>query len=187
MSLAPPSLRRSQFPAPVASLIGSAGSYLAGYEMATIIASAALAFFALRMACSDYRSRVIYHADLAGFAAIGFAWVLCTSQEPEVDLLRAVIHSCAYAAAFELINKLYRSARGRAGMGPADVKLAATLGPLLGLEAFGFALLAASILGFALLGGRWLILGRRPGRYTYMPYGAVLAVAGYLTWLVSQI
>jgi len=70
---------------------------------------------------------------------------------------------------------------GRGAMGLGDVKLAATLGALLGYPFVLIGLLAGILLGgiAALL----LLLTRRKGRKDYMAYGPYLAVGGWIIFL----
>lgn len=77
-----------------------------------------------------------------------------------------------------LIGWLYKRLRGRSGLGGGDPKLLAGVGAWLGWPALPFVLLLASLAGLA------TVLTRRLTMETKLPFGALLAVAGWPLWLL---
>lgn len=84
---------------------------------------------------------------------------------------------------FRMIEVLYLSLKGRAGMGRGDTKLFGALGLWIGWSGLAPALLIASSL--ALLHGLGQSLSRNRGlTSTHMvPFGPWLSLAGYVVWL----
>jgi len=84
-----------------------------------------------------------------------------------------------FAAFYGIGWLLYR----RAALGSGDVLLAALIGAMTGLSRFLPTLLLGMVL--AALAALWLLVRRRAGRMTYLPYGSFLAagtVAGLVLW-----
>ncbi|MCA9976141.1 MAG: prepilin peptidase, partial [Anaerolineales bacterium] len=67
---------------------------------------------------------------------------------------------------------------GPGALGYGDVKLAMAMGAMLGFHRILFALGLAIVLGGVISGV--LLLSRRFHRYTYLPYGQYLAIAGII-------
>lgn len=84
-----------------------------------------------------------------------------------------------------LIATLYRLARGRRGLGGGDPKLMAAIGAWVGWVPLPAVLLAASAGGLVIVAGMALA-GRRIGARTRLPFGALLAPAGFLGWLMMM-
>ena len=74
---------------------------------------------------------------------------------------------------------LFKLATGKEGMGYGDFKLLAALGAWFGWQAVPLMILMSSFVGAAL--GIAILVGRRQGRDTPMPFGPYLAGAGVLT------
>jgi len=64
----------------------------------------------------------------------------------------------------------------RSGMGQGDLKMLAFIGAFVGLRQVFYVTFGAAVLGS--LVGLALMLGRRAGRYTALPFGTFLALAG---------
>lgn len=77
----------------------------------------------------------------------------------------------------------YRLLRGREGLGGGDPKMFAAIGAWLGWLALPFVLLLAALAGLAGVAAARLS-GRAIGATTRVPFGALLAVAGWPVWLV---
>lgn len=86
------------------------------------------------------------------------------------------------------LREIYYRERGEDGIGFGDVKLGAAGGVLAGTTGFAWALFAASLAGLAVM----LVSRKRgrppPNRATpeKLPFGAILAPALWLTWLIGQ-
>jgi leader peptidase (prepilin peptidase)/N-methyltransferase len=74
---------------------------------------------------------------------------------------------------------LFKLATGKEGMGYGDFKLLAALGAWFGWQAVPLMILMSSFVGAAL--GIAILVARRQGRDTPMPFGPYLAGAGLLT------
>lgn len=80
-----------------------------------------------------------------------------------------------------LVREAFHRRRGVDALGFGDVKLAGALGLWLGAGDFALALLVASLAGLGLAGVAALN-GRPVGRATKLPFGALLAPAGFAVW-----
>jgi leader peptidase (prepilin peptidase)/N-methyltransferase len=76
------------------------------------------------------------------------------------------------------LSALYEWRAGRVGLGMGDVKLVAMLGAYLGLYAALGIMVIGSLIGLAQ--GVWMLLRRRGGRTTPIPFGPALCGAGLL-------
>ncbi|MFS0735836.1 A24 family peptidase [Sphingomonas sp. 1P06PA] len=112
----------------------------------------------------------------AGGLAVSLAGV---GPNPRDSLIGGV----AGFAALWLIATLYRLVRRRRGLGGGDPKLMAAIGTWTGWALLPAALLAASLLGLAIVAGLALA-GRRVSARTRLPFGALLAPAGFLGWIL---
>lgn len=93
----------------------------------------------------------------------------------------------AAVAAFLLlytVRVVYRRVRKRDGMGLGDAKLLAMIAAFLGLEPTAVALAAAIL--FATLYALWLVLRKRAGASTALPFGSFLSLGGLLAALSGQ-
>ena len=86
------------------------------------------------------------------------------------------------------LRELYYRRRGVDGLGFGDVKLAAAGGMLAGTSGFAWALFGASVAGLAVaLACRHLPMrGARPEMADRLPFGALLAPALWLAWMVER-
>ncbi|CAA9353835.1 MAG: hypothetical protein AVDCRST_MAG90-2800 [uncultured Microvirga sp.] len=88
------------------------------------------------------------------------------------------------------LREIYYRKRGEDGIGFGDVKLGAAGGVLAGTTGFAWALFAASLAGLALMLALRNSGGRSPpdpGSPAKLPFGAVLAPALWVAWLVGQV
>ena len=84
------------------------------------------------------------------------------------------------------IRLTYRLIRKREGMGGGDPKLFAALGAWLGWQALPLVLLAASVIGLIVVGIRAL-MGKPVSGDIALPFGALMAVAGFAVWLFAPV
>jgi len=108
--------------------------------------------------------------------------VACVVGAPWAALLRAVIGGAALFAFYALLRAVRRG-----GMGGGDVKLAGVMGLALGWTGWG-ALAVGAFAAFVLGGlfGLALILVRRAGRKTAIPFGPWLLAGGWVGIIVGE-
>lgn len=111
---------------------------------------------------------------------LGLLFNLPGTYTPLAD---AVIGAIAGYGVLWLVYHGFRLLTGKEGLGRGDFKLLAALGAWCGWQLLPLIILAAAGLG-ALIGGGWLLLGRR-GREHPIPFGPFLAAAGVLALLAG--
>ncbi|HEY4078746.1 MAG TPA: A24 family peptidase [Rhizomicrobium sp.] len=104
---------------------------------------------------------------------------------PDVSLTDRLIGAAAGYGAFAGLAYLYRSLRGRDGLGLGDAKLAAAAGAWLGWQALPTFVLLACAGGFVWITIRLLRSGA--GLHTPLPFGVPLAGAFWLMWLYGPL
>ncbi len=97
---------------------------------------------------------------------------------PQGRVLDATLSAVGAGAAFLLIAIL-----SRGGMGGGDVKLSAMMGAFLGWPAIAVAVMLAFLLGAS--AGVLVLVLRREGRKTPIPFGPALAVGGLVALLAA--
>lgn len=80
----------------------------------------------------------------------------------------------------------YRAWRGREGLGGGDPKLMGAIGLWLGWAALPMLLLLASLIGLGAVLAM-MAMGRKPKATTRMPFGIMLAMAGFALWCADKI
>jgi leader peptidase (prepilin peptidase)/N-methyltransferase len=84
-----------------------------------------------------------------------------------------------------LVGWAYSRLRGREGLGGGDPKLLGAIGAWLGWAVLPFVLLVAASVGLAaVLSAR--LAGREVRADTRLPFGPLLAVAGWVVWIVQN-
>ena len=109
---------------------------------------------------------------------LALGWVI------EPPLIDRAIGAVAGYAGLALIALGYARLRRRMGLGMGDAKLFGAIGAWLGWQALPPVLLLASVSGIAIV----LVLaigGRAIGATTRVPFGALLAPAAFLLWLLE--
>jgi len=158
---------------PLVELTGGGLTLLAVYSAQTPVQSVAGLWLLLSLLVVffiDIDHRIIPDEISLGGTALG--WVLSFWT---FGIWNAVIASVVGALSLYLVGWLYQRARGVAGMGLGDVKLAAMLGAFLGLQGLLLTVLLASFLGSFI--GVVMILARRGSGQTALPFGSFLAPA----------
>lgn len=122
--------------------------------------------------------------DLALGAMAGTAAVLRWQGWGEGEVLALGADLLLSAGLLWLVREAFYRRRGVDALGFGDVKLAAMMGLWLGAGDFAMALLAASGTGLALAGAAALA-GRPVTLSTKIPFGALLAPAGYVVWRLA--
>lgn len=85
-----------------------------------------------------------------------------------------------------LVARGYKALRGRQGLGGGDPKLFGSIGCWLGWDNLPVVLLAASLIGLAVVLAM-LMLGRRVRGSDRLPFGVMLASGAWAVWLVPQL
>lgn len=83
-----------------------------------------------------------------------------------------------------LVAMLYRTLRGRVGLGGGDPKLFGAIGLWLGWHALPLVLLGATLAGLCVVAAM-RIAGRDVSATDWLPLGTLLAVAAFLVWSVG--
>ncbi len=148
------------------------------------VAGATLAVIALAIVVIDRRALVIPNElNLSAFLVGLAAAALSTPARPGDAILHALLRAVVMFLAFFTFRAGYRRFRGVEGIGLGDVKLAAVAGVWLDWVNLPVAvdIAAVSALGVALL--------RRGGdlnMWAKLPFGAFLAPAIWLCWLLAE-
>lgn len=100
-----------------------------------------------------------------------------------VDLSSRLIGGVAGFAALFAIGWIYKSVRGRAGLGGGDPKLLGAIGCWLGWQALPYVLVGASMAGLLVAFGM-MARGKDVAATTRLPFGALMAVAAFPLWLL---
>lgn len=112
-------------------------------------------------------------------AGLGLAW-----ENPLRNLGDGVVGAAIGAGAFWLIRLGYRMLRGQDGLGLGDVKLMAGIGAGVGAMALPVVALIAATAALAWSGLTSWQSGKRPHATLEIPFGAYLAGAAALLWLI---
>lgn len=102
-----------------------------------------------------------------------------------VPLADSVIGATAGYAALTLIALVYRSLRGRTGLGGGDPKLLAAIGAWAGWRALPEIVLLAGLVGLTSVALAW-VQGKPVKASDRVPLGALLALAAWPLWLLGQ-
>lgn len=100
---------------------------------------------------------------------------------PETLIFGRIAAICGAAAVLLIIRWLYKAIRHREGMGLGDVKLIAMIAAFLGFTPAILALFIGVL--FASLYGVWLVLQRKGGPATKLPFGSFLSAGGLIAAL----
>ena len=150
---------------------------------AELWASCVLGWMLLTLAAIDARTFLLPDSLTLPLIPLGLA--AAAVIEP-VALLDHVIGAVAGFASFALIGWLYRSWRGREGLGGGDAKLLAGLGAWVSWTGLPSLVLIGAVLALATM----LALraaGRPLGLRDRVPFGSFLALAGWLVWLYGPL
>jgi leader peptidase (prepilin peptidase)/N-methyltransferase len=120
------------------------------------------------------------HKELPDDLTFPLIWIglLVNLDGSLVPLRDAVIGAVAGYLALWIVDRSYQLLRGRVGMGEGDFKLLAGLGAWFGWKMLPVIILLSA--GVGAIVGISLILVRRMGRDTYIPFGPYLAGAGII-------
>jgi leader peptidase (prepilin peptidase)/N-methyltransferase len=150
--------------------------------------AALLAAIAVVIAVVDLEYLVI--PDLANAALLVLGAVLVVIDAPAGGVPAALLHAAARlvvaGGALLLLRYVYWRRTGVEGLGLGDAKLAAAGAPLLAWATLPVALLIASAGGLLAVASRSLMARRRPDRSAEIPFGAFLAPAIWLAFVLER-
>jgi leader peptidase (prepilin peptidase)/N-methyltransferase len=150
------------------------------------VLGAGLALIMLAIAVVDWRSFVI--PDGLNLAAVALALLHAAALVPEampVAVAMAAVRGVTLALLFLAIRLGYARIRGRDGLGLGDVKLAFVAGAWLDWLVMPIAIELAALAALAVYVLRQRVLGHALSRTSRMPFGAFLAPAIWLGWLLE--
>jgi leader peptidase (prepilin peptidase)/N-methyltransferase len=169
-------------------MAGAAGISLYLLPPAIALFAAALGVIAVFIAAVDLEYLVIPDAANAGLLVLGV--VLVVTEAPPGSQLTALADAAARClaagGALMLLRFLYFRRAGVEGLGLGDVKLAAAGAPFLAWPTLPIALLVASVGGLLAVASRGLNAGKMPDRAAEIPFGAFLAPALWLAFMLER-
>jgi leader peptidase (prepilin peptidase)/N-methyltransferase len=147
---------------------------------------AGLALVMLAIAVVDWRSFII--PDGLNLTAAALAVVHAAALMPEAmpwAVAMAAVRGATLALMFLAIRYGYARIRGRQGLGLGDVKLAFVAGAWLDWLIMPIAIELAAVAALAVYVLRQRVLGHALSRTSRIPFGAFLAPAIWLGWLLQ--
>lgn len=163
--------------------LGAVGIALVSAVLASgwlLLATCALGWALLAAAASDLRVFILPNAITLPLAPAGLAAAYFLLH---ADIWDHVIGAAAGGGALWLLEFVYRKIRGRVGLGMGDVKLVAAAGAWLGWFWISWLVLLATVLALAMILAM-RAAGQKVTATTHIPYGAPLAAAFFVLWLV---
>lgn len=206
MTLSPPLMsrwcicvRRTAATLPAAHLALTVIAALSGVAASLVLLppsaglwGAGLAVLMAAIAAFDARLLIIPDELTATALALGLAQAVAQDADVWAPALGwALLRGAASALVFLAVRALYRSWRGRDGIGLGDVKLAAVAGVWLDWPAIPVAVDMAAVAALAaylvlyMAGNRSRSPFRRIRRTTRLPFGLFLAPAIWLAWIAQ--
>jgi leader peptidase (prepilin peptidase)/N-methyltransferase len=146
------------------------------WELPLVLVYWPLAAALVAVAFIDLEHQIIPNGITLPGIPIGLACAWLFPWTP--SLLDAMLGALVVGGMMWAVAAIYERFTGRVGLGLGDVKLMAMLGAFLGLETTLGILVIGCLLG--LVQGLLLMGLKRAGRFTRIPFGPALAVAGIL-------
>lgn len=174
------------------SLVGAGGLFAVAGSLyaapgAAGLAGAALALIMLAVAVIDLRLLIIPDELSALAAALGLADIAFEQWEDMPAAALDALTRCAVSAAlFFAFRFAYRRARAREGIGLGDVKLAGVAGIWLDWASLPVAIEIAALTALGFVAVRGVRSRRAPDPFAKLPFGAFLAPAIWLCWLLAR-
>lgn len=172
-------IRPSHLLVELLALVIGVSAALAASTPLEAAAGAMFGWLLLTLAALDLTAFWLPNLLTGALAATGLATGLLGIGAPLMDRL---IGGAAGFGALWAVAMLYRSVRGRHGLGGGDPKMFGGIGLWLGWQALPLVLLLASVLGLA-AAAALLLLGRRVDGTTRLPFGVLLAAGAFAVWL----
>ncbi|MPZ56879.1 MAG: prepilin peptidase [Rhizobiales bacterium] len=150
--------------------------------------AAALGALAVLIAIIDIDRFII--PDAAGLAMLILGLALVAMEDGDsrtAALVDAGLRALATGGALFLLRAGYRRLAGVDGLGLGDVKLAAAAGPWLMWPTLPFAIAVAAVAALITTGVRAMVLGQRVHLKQELPFGAFLAPAIWISFLIERL
>jgi leader peptidase (prepilin peptidase) / N-methyltransferase len=150
--------------------------------------AALLAALAIFIAVIDLEYRIIPDAANALMFAAGLVLVALEAFPGQLlwDLGDALLRSVVAGGILLALRYFYGRRSGVEGLGLGDAKLAAAGAPFLAWPVLPVALLIAAFGGLLAVGAQALAKRKRPSRRDSLPFGAFLAPAIWISYLIAQ-
>ncbi len=150
--------------------------------------AALLAALAIFIAVIDLEYRIIPDAANALMFVAGLFLIALEAFPGQLlwDLGDALLRSAVAGGVLLALRYFYGWRSGVEGLGLGDAKLAAAGAPFLPWPVLPVALLIAAFGGLLAVGAQALAKGKRPSRRDSLPFGAFLAPAIWIAYLIAQ-
>jgi leader peptidase (prepilin peptidase) / N-methyltransferase len=172
----------------LAAMVGAVGVSLYALTPPVSLFAAVLGVIAIFIAAVDLDYLVI--PDAANGAVVMLGFVLVVMEAPPGSYLAALADALgrcvAAGGALVLLRFLYFRRAGVEGLGLGDVKLAAAGAPFLAWPTLPIALLIASLGGLLAVATRGVNARKMPDRAAEIPFGAFLAPAIWLAFMLER-
>jgi leader peptidase (prepilin peptidase)/N-methyltransferase len=182
-------LERAHFWKSIAAGILAAGLSLALLPPIPALFSALLAAIAIWIACVDLDRLII--PDLANAALFSLGLLLVVIEAPPADWLEmladALMRAVLAGGLLLLVRFCFARLAGREGLGLGDVKLIAAGAPFLAWATLPYALVLAAAAAILVIGLRSIRQGQWLDRGTEIPFGAFLAPAIWVAFLLERL
>jgi leader peptidase (prepilin peptidase)/N-methyltransferase len=142
-----------------------------------------LGWWLLTLGWTDLRCWLLPNALTLPLIIAGLAAAFLFSPDQLTDRALGAALGCL---SFIAIAALYRTLRGREGMGGGDAKLLAASGAWLGAAALPQVILLAALSALT-AAGCLRLAGIRLGIYSALPFGPFLALATWVLWLLGPL
>lgn len=142
-----------------------------------------LGWIMLAIAASDLKNFIV--PDVLSLPALVMGFAVTWALAPHL-LENHFIAAGAGALMLYAIREGYRLWTGKIGLGLGDVKLAAVAGAWTGITGLSYVLLASCFGAICIVAIASFTSGKPINRQTRIPFGAYLAPAIWLVWLVQQ-
>ena len=150
-------------------------------------AGGGLAVLMIAIAVVDARRFIIPDELTAAALALGLLNAAIQGTDMVADALAyAALRGAALTFAFLVLRVVYRSVRGREGIGLGDVKLASVAGVWLYWSMVPIAIEIAALAALAVYAVRHFYSGRTVRSMTMLPFGLFFAPAIWLGWLLQS-
>lgn len=169
----------------VAAYVAVAAVSVALLPMPAAAFATVLGLLAVLIARIDLEHFII--PDLAVLAMLIVGLALAYSEAGTGGVADAALRAGAGGALLYLLRSFYRWRTGIEGLGLGDVKLAAAAGPWLMWSTFAFAFSVAAFAALLTVGMHSLLARSRPQWRQEVPFGAFLAPAVWLAFLLERL
>jgi len=150
--------------------------------------AAALGMLAVLIAAIDLDRFIIPDLAVLAMLVLGLALAAFEGSDGRAEALAdAGLRALATGGALYLLRAAYLRLAGMHGLGLGDVKLAAAAGPWLLWPTLPFAIAVAAIAALVTTAARALLLRQRMHLKQELPFGAFLAPAIWMSFLIERL